>query len=65
MFKDLARMGKYLGQAARLMVGVPDYDVYVQHMRTTHPEQEPMNYEEFFRNRQSARFENNRSGRCC
>ena len=23
MFGDLARMGKYLGQAARLMVGVP------------------------------------------
>ena len=26
MFSDLARVGKYLGQAARLMVGMPDYD---------------------------------------
>ena len=33
MFSDLARMGKYLGQAARLMVGVPDYDTYVQPAR--------------------------------
>ncbi len=65
MFKDLARMGKYLGQTARLMVGLPDYDTYVQHMRTVHPEREPMSYEEFFRERQAARFEGNRNGRCC
>ncbi|WP_133054200.1 YbdD/YjiX family protein, partial [Cronobacter sakazakii] len=24
--------GKYLGQAAKMMVGVPDYDNYVEHM---------------------------------
>ena len=29
MFNDLGRLGKYLGQAARLMVGMPDYDTYV------------------------------------
>ncbi|WP_414909985.1 CstA-like transporter-associated (seleno)protein, partial [Pseudomonas sp. IT-P253] len=28
MFNDLSRLGKYLGQAARLMVGMPDYDNY-------------------------------------
>ncbi|MDN5522504.1 CstA-like transporter-associated (seleno)protein, partial [Pseudomonas sp.] len=28
MFNDLGRLGKYLGQAARLMVGMPDYDNY-------------------------------------
>ena len=67
MFSDLARMGKYLGQAARLMVGVPDYDAYVQHMRLTHPEQTPMSYEEFFRERQEARYggADGRPGRCC
>lgn len=67
MFGDLARMGKYLGQAARLMVGVPDYDAYVQHMRLTHPEQTPMSYEEFFRERQEARYggADGRPGRCC
>ena len=64
MFSDLARMGKYLGQAARLMVGVPDYGTYVAHMQATHPDQAPMNYEEFFRERQAARY-GARMGRCC
>jgi len=67
MFSDLARVGKYLGQAARLMVGVPDYDTYVQHMRLTHPELPVMTYEEFFRERQEARYggADGRPGRCC
>ena len=29
MFDTLAKAGKYLGQAAKMMVGVPDYDNYV------------------------------------
>lgn len=67
MFSDLARVGKYLGQAARLMVGVPDYDNYVQHMKLTHPELPVMTYEEFFRERQEARYggADGRPGRCC
>lgn len=67
MFSDLARVGKYLGQAARLMVGMPDYDTYVQHMRLTHPELPVMTYEEFFRERQEARYGggDGRPGRCC
>lgn len=48
--------GRYLGQTLRLMVGVPDYETYVEHMRRTHPEQEPMSYEDFFRERQEARY---------
>ena len=60
-------MGKYLGQAARLMVGVPDYDTYVQHMRLTHPELPVMDYPAFFRERQEARYGggDGRPGRCC
>ncbi|GKX54228.1 hypothetical protein SOASR030_03400 [Leminorella grimontii] len=64
MFEDLAKVGRYLGQAARLMVGVPDYDTYVQHMRLTHPDQKVMSYEEFFRERQEARYGAG-GGRCC
>lgn len=56
--------GSYFAQAARLMVGVPDYGNYVAHMRATHPDQTPMNYEEFFRNRQEARYGRGRGG-CC
>ena len=49
MFDSLAKAGKYLGQAAKLMIGMPDYDNYVEHMRVNHPDQTPMTYEEFFR----------------
>lgn len=65
MFQDLAKMGRYLGQAARLMVGIPDYDTYVQHMRLNHPDQSVMTYEEFFRNRVDARYGGDGPGRCC
>ena len=44
-------------QTARLMVGVPDYETYVTHRRTKHPDQPVMmTYEEFFRERQEARY---------
>ena len=65
MFDTLAKAGKYLGQTAKLMVGVPDYDNYVQHMRLTHPEQTPMSHDEFFRERQDARYGGKNGGRCC
>ncbi|PRC91718.1 YbdD/YjiX family protein [Solimicrobium silvestre] len=64
MFEDLGKVGRYLGQAARLMVGVPDYEVYVEHMRVNHPDKHCMTYEEFFRERQEARYGNG-AGKCC
>ena len=65
MLEALGKAGKYLGQAARLMVGMPDYDTYVQHMRLNHPEQTPMTYEEFYKNRVDARYGGNGNARCC
>ncbi|WP_412529064.1 YbdD/YjiX family protein [Burkholderia lata] len=61
---DLRSAGRYLGQALRLMVGLPDYDTYVAHMRATHPDRDPMTYEEFFRERQNARYGSG-AGKCC
>ncbi|MFZ1853102.1 MAG: YbdD/YjiX family protein [Nitrosomonas sp.] len=53
-------------QSMRLMVGVPDYDVYVSHMKAVHPEQSIMSYSEFFRERQEARYgAKGRLNRCC
>lgn len=43
-------------KSARLMVGVPDYQTYVDHRRTVHPELPVMTYAEFFRERQQARY---------
>lgn len=53
-------------QSLRLMVGVPDYDAYVSHMKSAHPEQSIMSYPDFFRERQEARYgAKGRLNRCC
>lgn len=65
MFDKLAQAGRYLGQSMRLMVGLPEYDTYLTHMETTHPGKPVMTYEEFFRERQEARYGSARSGGCC
>jgi uncharacterized short protein YbdD (DUF466 family) len=51
-------------QTARLLIGVPDYDTYVQHMRLHHPRRPVMSYEEFFNERMRARYRGG-GGRCC
>jgi uncharacterized short protein YbdD (DUF466 family) len=53
---ELRKLGQYLKQAARLMVGIPDYETYVEHRRTFHPGEPVMTYEEFFRERQNKRY---------
>lgn len=66
MFGELGKLGAYLGQTARLMVGLPDYDNYLNHMQLNHPDQKVMSYEEFFRERQDARYGGNgRIAKCC
>lgn len=50
---------------ARLMVGQPSYDTYVDHMKRTHPATPPMTPAEFFRDRQDARFGGGGRFTCC
>lgn len=38
------------------MVGIPDYQTYVRHREVNHPNRPIMAYEEFFRDRQEARY---------
>lgn len=56
-----------LGRAARvirIVVGVPDYDRYVTHVRERHPECTPLSRDEFMRQRLESRY--SRPGaRCC
>lgn len=61
---DVRSAGRYLGQAMRMMVGLPDYDTYVAHMHATHPDRPVMSYEAFFRERQNARYGSG-AGKCC
>ena len=51
-------------QAARLAIGIPDYDAYAAHMRERHPDSEPMDRDAFYRERMAARYGKGRS-RCC
>ena len=61
---ELANLGRYLAQGLRMMVGVPDYGTYLAHHQAIHPERPVMSYEEFFRERQAARY-SSRTGKCC
>ncbi|WP_293877526.1 MULTISPECIES: YbdD/YjiX family protein [unclassified Sphingomonas] len=54
-----------LAATGRLMVGVPSYRTYVEHMAATHPDQPVMSEAAFFRNRQEARYGGRNGGRCC
>lgn len=60
----LRALWAFLAQTARLIVGVPDYDRYVAHMRRSHPDTPPMSREAFFVNRLDARYGRGAS-RCC
>ena len=60
----LLKFWQRLVQTARLSCGVPDYDVYVAHLRAHHPERRIPTYAEFFRDRQTARYKGT-GGRCC
>ncbi len=60
--------GTYLGHVvhmARLMVGINNYSDYCLHMKTHHPEQKIMTYEEFFIYKQNARFGSAGGVKCC
>jgi uncharacterized short protein YbdD (DUF466 family) len=54
-------------QTARLMIGIPDYDTYVQHRKTFHPDEPIMTYEQFFVERQNVRYSvsKDRMKGCC
>jgi uncharacterized short protein YbdD (DUF466 family) len=66
MFDDIVKAGRYLGQSVRLMVGLPEYATYVAHRESTHPDLPMMSYEEFFRERQEARYGGaGKRGGCC
>jgi uncharacterized short protein YbdD (DUF466 family) len=63
--QEVAQAGRYLAQSFRLMVGLPNYDTYVKHMALTHPDQPAMSYEDFFRERQQARYGGKGRSSCC
>ena len=47
-----------------LLVGMPSYDKYVEHMHTKHPDQRVKTQAEFFKEALDARY-NGGTNRCC
>ncbi|MDE1917310.1 MAG: YbdD/YjiX family protein [Sphingomonadales bacterium] len=47
------------------MVGLGDYDAYSRHCAKHHPGEPMMTREQFFRDRQDARYGGKNGGRCC
>lgn len=60
----IARMWRALVAATRRMVGIPDYDAYVAHLKARHPERAIPTADAFFIERQEARYRAG-AGRCC
>ncbi|EQB31736.1 hypothetical protein M529_13225 [Sphingobium ummariense RL-3] len=49
----------------RAMVGAPDYDAYLRHMREHHPDTPVLSEAALFRERQEARYGGKNGGKCC
>ena len=47
-----------------LLVGMPSYDKYLEHMRDFHPDIEPKTRAQFFKDAQDSRY-NGKTNRCC
>lgn len=54
-----------IGETLRLMIGLPDYQRYVEHCRSQHPDKPVMSKGEFVAERQAARYGGSKMGRCC
>lgn len=66
MYNKITLTLRQFSQSLRLMVGVPEYGTYVEHMKAAHPGRAIMTCEEFFRERQEARYgSKGRLNRCC
>jgi uncharacterized short protein YbdD (DUF466 family) len=67
MHKKLAQLLKYRKQFLDLLVGVPNYERYVEHMKVNHPGEKMKTRKEFFIEAQNAKYSSKggRVSRCC
>ena len=67
MTKRIVRFGAVLGRIATVLhrvVGAPDYQGYVAHVRACHPGAVPIGPDEFYRSRLEERY-NKPGAKCC
>lgn len=67
MWKPIAKALKCRRQFLDLLVGVPNYETYVEHMKRHHPGEPVQSREQFFREAQEARYnaKGGKVSRCC
>lgn len=61
---DIPALARRVARVIRRIIGVPDYDAYVRHVRECHPEQQPLSERDFHREQLTARYSRPGS-RCC
>ena len=61
---SLADQVRRVAKVVRTIIGAPDYDRYLAHVRECHPGQAPMSRDEFAKSRLEARY-NQPGNRCC
>lgn len=49
----------------KTIFGMPDYDKYLQHHASTHPEQTPMTEKEYYMSAIKNRYDSGTFSRCC
>ena len=64
MTAEIVRIASRVAQTVRTVIGVPDYQRYVEHMRVKHPNDKPLSREEFASQRMEDRYAKAGS-RCC
>jgi uncharacterized short protein YbdD (DUF466 family) len=62
---DFRLLLRRIRETAHLMVGLPDYQRYVDHRRARHPGESVMSRSEFVLERLDRRFGGKGGGRCC
>ena len=64
MTAQVQRVIRSVLRTVRTIIGVPDYERYLEHTRICHPDRVPLTKDEFARDRLEARY--SRPGnRCC
>jgi len=62
--RSAVRWLRQAGVIVRRVIGAPDYERYLAHMRERHPERAPVSREQFIANCMAARYDKPGS-RCC
>lgn len=67
MLNKLKELGAYRKQFISLLVGVPSYETYIEHMESHHPSMPVKSRKEFFCEAQEERYnaKGGKVSRCC